>query len=151
MVVVRLCEAGQMSSSLDVEKLEHPHILGVHATANQNSDEYLQVYTDLEVYDERHPEYDEKLVVELREAVRKFIGKSPPFEGDLHSSGFIAFRTAASPTGRRIRDRTEAYFWNVFSAALLSPLRGLAQEVGSCRTTIAGPITGLMSMRRFVA
>jgi hypothetical protein len=70
-----------MSSSMDVEKLEHPHILGVHATANQNSDEYLQVYTDLEVYDERHPEYDEKLVVELRETVRKFIGKSPPFEG----------------------------------------------------------------------
>jgi hypothetical protein len=38
-----------------------------------------------------------------------------------------------------------------FLAALLSPLRGLAQEVGLCRTTIAGPITGLMSMRRFVA
>ena len=62
-------------------KLEHPHILGTHATANQNSDEYLQVYTDLEVYDERHPEYDEKLVAELREAVQKYIGKGPPFEG----------------------------------------------------------------------
>ncbi len=62
-------------------KLEHPHILGTHATANQNADEYLLVYTDLEIHDERHPEHDKKLVAELKEAVQKYIGKGPPFEG----------------------------------------------------------------------
>ena len=62
-------------------KLEHPHILGTNATANQNCDRYLQVYTDVEVYDERHPDYDEKSVAELKEAVQKYIGKDPPFEG----------------------------------------------------------------------
>ena len=62
-------------------KLEHPHILGTNATANQNCDRYLQVYADVEVYDERHPDYDEKLVAELKEAVQKYIGKDPPFEG----------------------------------------------------------------------
>jgi hypothetical protein len=66
---------------MDDRKLEHPHILGTHVTANQNCDEYLQVYTDLEMYDERRPEYDEKLAAELIEAVRKYIGKEPPFEG----------------------------------------------------------------------
>jgi hypothetical protein len=62
-------------------KLEHPHILGTNATANQNCDEYLQVYTDLEAYDRHNPEYDEKLVAEMTEVVRKYIGEGPPFEG----------------------------------------------------------------------
>jgi hypothetical protein len=62
-------------------KLEHPHILGTNATANQNCDPYLQVYTDLEVYNERDPEYDEKRVAELKEFVGKQIGRHPPFEG----------------------------------------------------------------------
>jgi hypothetical protein len=62
-------------------KIEHPHILGTNATANQNCDEYLQVYTDLEAYNEHHPEYDEKLVAEMMEVIRKCIGKGPPFEG----------------------------------------------------------------------
>jgi hypothetical protein len=77
-------------------KLEHPHILGTNATANQNADEYLQVYTDLEPYDDRRPEYDEKLIAEMTEVVQKHIGKGPPFEGRfafkrvyrLPSSGF---------------------------------------------------------------
>jgi hypothetical protein len=62
-------------------KLEHPHILGTKDTANQNADLYLRVYTDLEVYNKLHPEYDEKLVAELNEFVSKQIGKNPPFEG----------------------------------------------------------------------
>ena len=62
-------------------KLEHPHITGTHATANQNCDEYLIVYTDVEVHDQHHPEYDEKLAAELTDVVHKYIGRALPFEG----------------------------------------------------------------------
>jgi hypothetical protein len=61
--------------------LEHPHITGTTATANQNADEYLIVYTDVEVHDKWHPEYDAKLAAELSNVVKKYIGKELPFEG----------------------------------------------------------------------
>jgi aspartate/glutamate racemase len=73
--------ADRTAAMMNDRKLAHPHVLGTNATANQNGDEYLQVYTDLEMYDQRRAEYDEKLQAELVEAVRKYIGKGPPFEG----------------------------------------------------------------------
>jgi hypothetical protein len=64
-------------------ELRHSHITGLDYTANQNSDLYLIVYTDVEVQDSRHPEYDEKLAAELRELVIKHIGRDLPYEGRI--------------------------------------------------------------------
>jgi hypothetical protein len=62
-------------------ELRHPHITGTHGTANQNADPYLIVYTDVEVADTGHPEYDEKLAAELREIVLKYLASDSRYEG----------------------------------------------------------------------
>jgi hypothetical protein len=62
-------------------EVRHPHITGIESRANQNADLYLIVYTDVEVSDPSHHEYDEKLAAELRETVSKLFGRGPPYEG----------------------------------------------------------------------
>ncbi len=60
-------------------KIDHPHITGTESRTNQNSDQYLIVYTDFEVSDFSHPEYDAKLAAELEEAVLTHFGKNSPY------------------------------------------------------------------------
>jgi hypothetical protein len=64
-------------------ELRHPHITGIESRANQNADPYLIVYTDVEVGDRSHHEYDEKLAAELREIVLKYLGNDSPYEGRI--------------------------------------------------------------------
>jgi hypothetical protein len=62
-------------------ELYHPHITGTESTANQNADPYLIVYTDVEVGDSSHPEYNGELAAELRAVVLKYLGNGSPYEG----------------------------------------------------------------------
>ena len=64
-------------------KIDHPHITGTETRVNQNADPYLIVYTDVEAQNRSHPQYDEKLAVELLEAVMKFLGKDSPYGGRI--------------------------------------------------------------------